>query len=231
MSAKPSHGDDRLQRRRLQVGDEPLVDGEIGNARQPDLAVAPRLRRGPFDGVVEIDRLGERPRLALARRLAAAAAVDAHRGVALRHPPFRRDGFPVHVGRGLFLKLRRRHPELVLLVRPEIEDRREFAAVVGAEHVGLQPRAVAHRHVDVFFDFELVGGGGWLDFDVHHSLSITLTSASPPHPEEHREAMRLEGWARRGRPSFETRPPAAPQDEGGESQRALTPAARSSPSR
>ena len=141
---------DRLQRRRLEVGDEPLVDGEIGNARQPDLAVAPRLRRRPFDRVIEVDRLGERPRLALSRRLAAAAAVDAHGGVALRHPPFRRDGLPVHAGRGFFLQRRRRHPELVLLVRPEIEDRRKLAAVVGPEHVGLQPRAVAHRHVDVF---------------------------------------------------------------------------------
>src|SRR5215831_17707176 len=38
-----------------------------------------------------------------------------------------------------------------------------------------------------------------------------------PHPEEHRVAMRLEGWplARpRMLPSFETRPSGAPQDEG-----------------
>ena len=166
--ALPRH--DRLQRRRLQVGDEPLVDREIGDAGQPDVAVAPRLRRRPFDRVVEVDRLGERPRLALARRLAAAAAVDAHRGVALRHPPLRRHRLPVHVGRGLLLQVRRRHPELVLLIRPEIEDRRELAAVVGTEHVGLEPRAVAHRHVDVALDQEFVGGGGWFDFDVHCKL-------------------------------------------------------------
>ena len=163
--ALPRH--DRLQRRRLQVGDEPLVDREIGNAGQPDVAVAPRLRRGPFDRVVEVDRFRERPRLALARRLAAAAAVDTHRGVALRHPPFRRHRLPVHVGRGLLLQIGRRHPELVLLVRPEIQDRREFAAVIGTEHVGLEPRAVAHRHVDVSFDQELVGGGGGGRLDVH----------------------------------------------------------------
>ena len=59
-------GDDRLQRRRLVIGDKPLVDGEIGNAGKPDIAVAPGLRRRPLDGVVEIDRLGERPGLALA---------------------------------------------------------------------------------------------------------------------------------------------------------------------
>jgi hypothetical protein len=38
-----------------------------------------------------------------------------------------------------------------------------------------------------------------------------------PHPEEHREAMRLEGWRQRtdSRPSFETprEARAAPQDE------------------
>ena len=162
--------DHRLQRRRLKIGDEPLVDGVVGDAREPDMAVAPRLRRGPFDGIVEIDRLGERPRLALARRLARAAAVDAHRGVTARHPPFGRDGLPVHVRRGFFLQVRRRHPELVLLVRTEIEDRREFAAVVRPEHVRFQFRAVAHRHVDVFFDLELVGGGAGLHFDVHGNV-------------------------------------------------------------
>ncbi len=46
-------GNDRLERRRLQIGGEPLIDGEIGNAEKPDIAVAPRLRRRPFDGVVE----------------------------------------------------------------------------------------------------------------------------------------------------------------------------------
>ena len=183
MSAKPSQGIIAFNDGGLQIGDEPLVDREVGNAGEADLAVAPRLRRGPFDGVVEIDRLGERPRLALAGRLAGAAAVDAHGGVALRHPPFGRDGLPVHVGRGFFLETSRRHPELVLLVRPEIEDRREFAAVVRPEHVGLEFRAIAHRHVDVFFDLELVGGGGGFDFEVHCVLSRYAASLRP-HPEE-----------------------------------------------
>ncbi len=48
--------DDRLQGRRLQVGDEPLVDREIRDAVEPDLAVAPGLRGRPFDRVIEIDR-------------------------------------------------------------------------------------------------------------------------------------------------------------------------------
>ena len=46
---------DRFQRRRLLVGGKPLVDGEVGNPAETDFAIAPRLRRGPFDGVVKID--------------------------------------------------------------------------------------------------------------------------------------------------------------------------------
>src|ERR1700716_41413 len=56
---------DRLQRRRLQVGHEPLIDGEIGDAGQPDRPRAPGLPRHPFTRVVEVDRYLERPGLAL----------------------------------------------------------------------------------------------------------------------------------------------------------------------
>ena len=145
-------GNDRLERRRLQIGDEPLIDREIGNAEKPDLAVAPRLRRRPFDGVVEIDRFGERPRVVLPRRCSGAAAVDPHGGIAARHPPLRIDGLPVHPFVRRFGQRLRHDPELVLLVRPEIEDGGKFAVVVGPEHIGLEPRAVAHRHVDVLVD-------------------------------------------------------------------------------
>ena len=125
-------GNDRLERRRRQIGDEPLVDGEIGNAEQPDLAVAPGLRRRPFDGVVEVDRLGKRPRLALARRFAGAAAVDAHSGIAARHPPLRIDGLPVHPFVRRFAERVRHDPELVFLIGPEIEDGGKFPVVVRA---------------------------------------------------------------------------------------------------
>src|SRR3954454_14167576 len=61
-----------------------------------------------------------------------------------------------------------------------------------------------------------------------HSAMTAATSASvmgvifnrvmllDPHPEEPCEARRLEGWQqiRRAPPSFETRPAAAPHDEG-----------------
>ncbi|MGB6754078.1 MAG: hypothetical protein WBE14_00400 [Xanthobacteraceae bacterium] len=63
---KPLPRNDRLERGRREIGDKPLIDGEIGNAEQTDIAVAPRLRRRPFDGIVKIDGLGKRPRLALA---------------------------------------------------------------------------------------------------------------------------------------------------------------------
>ena len=86
----------RLQRWRLVIGDEPLVDGEIGYAQQPDLARAPRLRRCPLDRVIEIDGFCERPWFALARGFTAAAAVDAHRGITPGHPPVRVDGLPIH---------------------------------------------------------------------------------------------------------------------------------------
>ena len=56
---------DRLQRRRLQIGYEPLIDGEIGDAEEPDIAVAPRLRRRPFDR----HRKGRPPRRATTHRI------------------------------------------------------------------------------------------------------------------------------------------------------------------
>ena len=96
--------DDRLERRRLPIGGEPLVERVIGNAEQADFAVAPRLRCRPLDGVVEVDQFGERPRFALALAFAAAAAVDAHGGVAARHPPGRVDGLPIHPVVRLFLQ-------------------------------------------------------------------------------------------------------------------------------
>ena len=143
-------GNDRLQRRRLQIGGEPLIDGEIGNAEQPDIAVAPRLRRRPFDGVIKIDRFGKRPRLALARRFAGAAAVDAHGGIAARHPPLRIDGLPIHPFVRRFAERVRHDPELVFLIRPEIENGGKFAVVVRPEHIGLQAarrRASARRRL------------------------------------------------------------------------------------
>src|SRR6478736_7781960 len=49
------------------------------------------------------------------------------------------------------------------------------------------------------------------------AMPASLCRPLRPHPEEHREAMRLEGWATRWpSSSFEMRPSGAPQDEDGE---------------
>ncbi len=172
--------DDGLERRRLVVGDEPLVDREIGDAGEPDRAVAPGLRRRPFDRVVEIDRFRERPRLALPRRLTAAAPVDPHGGIALRHPPLRIHGLPVHQRVGLLLERVRRDPELVLLVGAEIEDRGKASAVVGTKHVGLEPGAVAHRHVDVLLDEDAVDRHGRRRLHFHRCPPLCAPLAVAP---------------------------------------------------
>ena len=39
-------------------------------------------------------------------------------------------------------------------------------------------------------------------------MAVQRSNLPQPHPEEHREAMRLEGWAETLPPSFETRPSA-----------------------
>src|SRR5262245_35363656 len=139
------------------VGDEPLVYGEIRYAGQPDLARAPGLRGRPFDGVVEIDGFRERPRLALARRFSAAASINPHRRVALRYPPLRVDRLPIHKRVRLFLEVVRNNPQLVFLVWTQIQNRGKSAGAIGAKHVGLEPRAIAHRHVDVLFDDDAIG--------------------------------------------------------------------------
>ena len=147
---------DRLQRRRLVIGDEPLVDGEIGYAQQPDLARAPPLRRRPFDRIIEVDRLRERPRLALAGGFAAAASINAHRRIALGHPPLRVDRLPVHQRVRFFLEIARRNPQLVLLIRTQIQDCGKRPGSIGSKHIGFEIGAVAHGHVDVLLDDDAV---------------------------------------------------------------------------
>ena len=73
----------------------PLVDAVIGDAGKADLAVRPRLPRGPFDAFVEITRLARREMIDEAGRAAGAARVDAHAGVAVRDPFLGIDDFPV----------------------------------------------------------------------------------------------------------------------------------------
>jgi len=52
--------------RRREGGNPPLIHRVIGNAVQPDLAIAPRLHARPFDAVVEIPRLARGPHVQMA---------------------------------------------------------------------------------------------------------------------------------------------------------------------
>src|SRR5215510_7193185 len=61
--------------RRLKARHVPLIDGVIGNTVEPDLAVRPRLRRGPFDAVVEILGFARREMIDETRRAPAAARI------------------------------------------------------------------------------------------------------------------------------------------------------------
>src|SRR5204862_1728673 len=81
--------------RRAQRGDVPLVDAVVGNAVEPDLAVAPGLHAGPFDAVVEVLGLARREVVDRSGRTTAAARIHPHAGVAVRHPSLRVDHFPV----------------------------------------------------------------------------------------------------------------------------------------
>src|ERR1041385_2232315 len=59
-------------------------DGAVGDAPHPDVAVAPRLRRGPFDHVVTILSLGVAVKTVVpAGGIAGAAHIEVHRGVAV----------------------------------------------------------------------------------------------------------------------------------------------------
>src|SRR5437764_9667494 len=69
----------RLERRHL-----PLVDRIVGDAVEPNLAVAPWLDSGPLDAVVKIFSLARREMIDVTRRAAAASRIDAHANVAIR---------------------------------------------------------------------------------------------------------------------------------------------------
>ena len=156
-----AHGGEvrRLQRRHV-----PLVDAVVGDAVEPDLAVRPGLHAGPFDAVVEILGLARREVVDEARRAAAAARVDAHAGVVVRHPFLGIDHFPalVEVARaggdvGMLLGHALPRARIAVLEGEALgvgavgQDHRIAAVLDRAEHVGAQHEAVVHRdrHVPV----------------------------------------------------------------------------------
>src|SRR5262249_57211480 len=85
---------ERGEVRRPQRADLPLVGGEIGDAVEADLAGRPRPRAGPFDTVVKVLRFARRPDVDHAGRAPGAARIDAHTGIAVRHPLLRVDQLP-----------------------------------------------------------------------------------------------------------------------------------------
>ncbi len=155
----------RREMRRLQRRDVPLVDAVVGDAVEADLAVRPGLHAGPFDAVVEVLRLARREVIDEARRAAAAARVDAHAGVAVRHPFLGIDHFPVLV------VVARAGGDVGMLGRPCAARRSgsrpgtrgpwrrgrrsgapgSLPSLDRAKHVGAQHEAVVHRdrHVPV----------------------------------------------------------------------------------
>src|SRR5262249_5770152 len=70
---------DSFEMRRVELGSHELLGAEAGNADHADIAVAPRLRRNPFDEVIAVE--GAR---AAALRFADAAWVADHVHIAAR---------------------------------------------------------------------------------------------------------------------------------------------------
>ena len=157
--------------RRLQRRDMPLVDAVVGNAVEPDLAVRPWLHAGPFDAVIEVLGLARREVVDAARRHAAAAGIDAHAGVVVRHPLLRIDDFPalIEIARsrgdvGMLFGHALPRARIAVLEGEALgvgtvgEDRRIFAVLDRAEHVGPQHQAVVHRDRHIPVDAHAVAG-------------------------------------------------------------------------
>ena len=160
----------RGEMRRIERRDLPLVHGVVGDAVDADLAVAPGLRAGPLDARIEILRLARRPHVEMAGRTPGAARVDAHAGIAVRHPFLRIDQFPVlifvaralqHLGRGLgqarpvaLVAFLERQP---LGVGPVAENDRMLPRPRRPEHVGAQDDAVIHGNRRVPIDLHAAG--------------------------------------------------------------------------
>ena len=122
---------DRLQMRRLLLGDGELLGAEAGNADHADIAVAPRLRRDPFDQIVAVPFAR-----AAAFRFADAARRADHVHIAARDEEFgiaglHRAGPQRRPGR--LRRQRRRHVGAlkVLVVDGEGEQCGKFSAASG----------------------------------------------------------------------------------------------------
>src|SRR5499433_2184269 len=157
------------QVRRLQRRLVPLVDAVIGNAVEPDLTVRPGLHAGPLDAVVEILGLARREMIDDAGRATAAAGVDAHAGIVVRHPFLGIDHFPalVEVARasgdvGMLFGHALPRARIAILEREALgvgtvtQDHRIAAVLHRAEDVGAQHQTVVHLDRDVPIDAHAV---------------------------------------------------------------------------
>ena len=196
--------------RRLERADRPLVHRVVGNAVDADLAVAPGLRAGPFDALIEVLGLARRPHVEHARRAAGAARVDAQADIAVRHPFLRIDQLPVLilVARA-FEHFRRRFGEprpvalVAFLERKALgigavaQDHRIFAVAERAKHVGAQHHAVVHCDRRVPIDLHAVA-----NFGFHFSMASVIPPISfAVLPLAVRAAMTYQGRAMRAEPS------------------------------
>ncbi len=152
------------QVRRLQRRDMPLVDAVIGDAVQPDLAVAPGLHARPFDALVEILGLARREMVDISGRAAGAARIDADAGIAVRNPFLRVHHLPVLVlvggsGGDVGMLLGHAFPGggiafvegEALGIGPVAQDHRVASLGRRAEQIGAQYQPVIHgdRHVPI----------------------------------------------------------------------------------
>ena len=148
-----------------------MVHRIVGDAVETNLAVAPRLNRGPLDAIVVILALARRPDLHHSRRVTSAAAVDANTDIAVGNPLLRIDDFPVliFVGRTLSdLGIFANHvvpttfvkgilESQALGVRPQGHDDGIVPVVERPEDVGAQDDTVLHRDRHVPIDAHAVG--------------------------------------------------------------------------
>ena len=167
----------------LQARDLPLVDGVVGDAAQADFAVRPRLHAGPFHAIIVVLGLARRPVLDVSGRTAAAARIDAHDDIAIRHPFLRIADFPAlvlvggaphHIGvllghaiPGGLVAVFEMQP---LAVGTMAEQHRVTALSDRPEHVAAQHEPVVHRDRHVPIDPHAVAD--FADLTIAHGVLL-----------------------------------------------------------
>ena len=164
----------RGEMRRIESAGIPLVHRIVRDAVDADLAVAPALRAGPFDALIDILRLARRPHVEFARRAPGAARVDAHAGIAVRHPFLRIDQFPILilVARSL-QNIGRRFDHAAPLARIALLERQPLG--VGAVAQNDRIFSTADRPVDIGAQHDaVVHADGRVPIDLHIVADFAL---------------------------------------------------------